>query len=121
MLKHLFKKTAKEPPPPVRLDDLVKVYVQRYCLEQHIRLKLLMEKMERDIIFQVLEATHGNQRSAAQMLGLKPNTLHYKIRRMGIVPVRKYAILDSLLGLTEPQVKPGLTPPKAGGQKLTEH
>jgi len=121
MFKHMFKRAAREPSLPSRLDELVKVYVQRYCVEQHIRLKLLMEKMERDIIFQVLEATHGNQRSAAQMLGLKPNTLHYKIRRMGIVPVRKYVILDDLLGLTEPPAKPGQPPPKAADQKPTEH
>jgi len=121
MLKHLFKRTAKGPPPPERLDEVVKIYVQRYCLEQHVRLKLLMEKMERDIIFQVLEATHGNQRSAAQMLGLKPNTLHYKLRRLGIFPVRKYAVLDGLIGLTEPPGKPEQIPPKAAVQKPTEH
>ena len=121
MLKNIFKRTPKEPPPPERLEELVKTYVQRYCVEQRVRLKLLMEMMERDIIFRVLETTHGNQRSAAQMLGLKPNTLHYKLRRLGIFPVRKYAVLDGLIGLTEASGKPGKMSPKAAGQKPTEH
>ena len=101
----MFKKAAPEPSLPSRFDELLKIYVQRHCLEQHIQLKVLMEKLERDIIFLVLEATHGNQRSAANMLGVKPNTLHYKIRRMGIVPVRKYEILDDLFGLASVPAK----------------
>jgi len=106
MFKHLFNKAAPERSLPSRFDELLKIYVQRYCLEQHIRLKVLMEKLERDIIFRVLESTNGNQRSAANMLGIKPNTLHYKIRRMGIVPVRNYALLDDLAGLASPSGKP---------------
>ena len=79
-------------------EDLLKLYVHQYCLNEHICLKSLMEKMERDIIFQILEETHGNQRSAALLLGLKPNTLHYKIRRMGIIPVRRYMMMENLFG-----------------------
>lgn len=107
MFKNPFKKVspAAQASFSSSLDELLKLYVQRYCLEQHIQLKVLMEKLERDIIFLVLEATHGNQRSAANMLGVKPNTLHYKIRRMGIVPVHKYEILDDLFGLASAPAK----------------
>lgn len=121
MFKHMFKKTAPEPSLPSRFDEFLKIYVQRCCLEQHVRLKVLMERMERDIIFQVLEVAHGNQRSAAQMLGLKPNTLHYKIRRMGIVPVRKFALLDDLPGQASPRSQSGELVPKAPVSKPTEH
>jgi DNA-binding protein Fis len=73
-------------------DDLLKYYVREYCLQRHICLKKLIDMMEREIIYQVLEEAHGNQRKAARLLGVRPNTLHYKIQRMGLVPVHKYML-----------------------------
>jgi len=71
-------------------DDLLDLYVHQYCLNHPVSLKKLLERFEREIIFHVLEETNGNQRDAAQLLGVKPNTLHYKIHRMGIVRVHRY-------------------------------
>jgi transcriptional regulator with GAF, ATPase, and Fis domain len=70
--------------------DLVELYVRQTCLNDHLCLKDAICRLERDIIFHVLEQTNGNQREAAEILGIKPTTLFYKLRRMGITPVHKY-------------------------------
>jgi transcriptional regulator with AAA-type ATPase domain len=100
MFKNMFKRVLRGPELPSRLEDLAEFCFQRYCLEQHVRLKALMEMIERIVILRVLEATHGNQRLAAKVLGVKPNTFHYMIRRMGIVPDRKFELLGDLTSLT---------------------
>ena len=75
-------------------NELLKYYVREYCLQRHICLKKMIDMMEREIIYLVLEEAHGNQRKAARLLGVKPNTLHYKIQRMGLVPIHKYMLPD---------------------------
>jgi transcriptional regulator with GAF, ATPase, and Fis domain len=71
-------------------DELLDLYVHQYCLNHPVCLKKLLERIEREIIFHILEETNGNQQDAAQLLGVKPNTLHYKLQRMGIVRVHRY-------------------------------
>jgi DNA-binding NtrC family response regulator len=71
-------------------EELLDLYVRQYCLNHPVCLKKLLERIEREIIFHILEETNGNQRDAAQILGVKPNTLHYKLQRMGIVRVHRY-------------------------------
>ncbi|HSB61161.1 MAG TPA: helix-turn-helix domain-containing protein [Vicinamibacteria bacterium] len=51
-------------------------------------LKALLEAYERQLIESALAATHGNQRRAAQALGLLPTTLHEKMKRLGLRPRR---------------------------------
>ncbi len=51
-------------------------------------LKALLEAYERRLIESALAATHGNQRRAAQALGLLPTTLHEKLKRLGLRPRR---------------------------------
>lgn len=51
-------------------------------------LKTLLEAYERRLIESALAATHGNQRRAAQALGLLPTTLHEKLKRLGLRPRR---------------------------------
>jgi transcriptional regulator with GAF, ATPase, and Fis domain len=72
--------------------ELVELYVRQTCINDHLCLKEAIERLERDIIFHVLEQTNGNQREAAEILGIKPSTLFYKLRRMGITPVHKYVL-----------------------------
>jgi len=72
--------------------ELVELYVRQTCLNDRLCLKEAIDRLERDIIFHVLEQTNGNQREAAEILGIKPTTLFYKLRRMGIAPVHKYAL-----------------------------
>jgi transcriptional regulator with GAF, ATPase, and Fis domain len=74
--------------------EIVELYVRQACLNDHLCLKAALERLEKDIIFHVLEQTNGNQREAAEILGLKPTTLFYKLRRMGIAPVHKYALRE---------------------------
>jgi DNA-binding NtrC family response regulator len=52
-------------------------------------LKALLENYERRLIESALSAHHGNQRRAAQALGLLPTTLHEKLKRLGLRPRRQ--------------------------------
>ena len=47
----------------------------------NLRLKPKVEAVERALILQALEATHGNRRAAAGLLGVSLRTLFYKLRR----------------------------------------
>jgi len=44
-----------------------------------------MDAYERRLIDEALRATGGNQRRAAQALGVLPTTLHEKMKRLGLV------------------------------------
>jgi DNA-binding NtrC family response regulator len=48
-------------------------------------LKTMLETYERRIIEEALRATRGNQRRAAQALGVLPTTLHEKMKRLGLL------------------------------------
>jgi len=48
-------------------------------------LRDLMDAYERRLIEEALRATGGNQRRAAQALGVLPTTLHEKMKRLGLV------------------------------------
>ena len=56
------------------------------CLRNHglITMKVLIDDLERHLIRRALEMTHGNQRRAAGLLGLKYTTLNEKVRRLGL-------------------------------------
>ena len=44
----------------------------------------ILEAIEKPLIEHMLERTEGNQLKAARLLGINRNTLHTKIRRLGI-------------------------------------
>lgn len=119
MLKELFKRPLAERRPAegtsraLSEGELFRLYVQEYCLNRHICLKNLILMMERAIIYSALEEAGGNQRAAAEILGVRPNTLHYKIQRMGLVPVHKYVMAEELSGGSAPGADPGKTAPPA--------
>ena len=46
--------------------------------------KAVLEKIEKPLIEHILERTEGNQFKAARILGMNRNTLHTKIKRLGI-------------------------------------
>ncbi len=48
-------------------------------------LRNLMDAYERRLIEDALRASGGNQRRAAQSLGVLPTTLHEKMKRLGLV------------------------------------
>jgi len=47
-------------------------------------LKDLVDAYERHVIEDALRAASGNQRRAAQALGVLPTTLHEKMKRLGL-------------------------------------
>jgi len=52
-------------------------------------LKTLLEDYERHLILEALSASRGNQRQAAFALGILPTTLHEKLKRLGLFPLRR--------------------------------
>jgi len=48
-------------------------------------LKTRLEFYERRLILEALRTTGGNQRQAAQSLGVLPTTLHEKMKRLGLL------------------------------------
>lgn len=49
-------------------------------IEKGIKLDEVLRQFETNIIRQALIITNGNQAHAARLLGLKPNTLNYKVK-----------------------------------------
>jgi DNA-binding NtrC family response regulator len=45
-----------------------------------------VQRYESELIREALQRTHGNQRRAAKLLGVKVSTLNCKIKRLGIQP-----------------------------------
>ena len=45
-----------------------------------------VQRYETELIRDALQRTHGNQRRAARLLGVKVSTLNCKIKRLGIEP-----------------------------------
>lgn len=46
--------------------------------------KAVLEKIEKQLIEQILERTEGNQIKAAKFLGINRNTIRAKIKKLGI-------------------------------------
>jgi transcriptional regulator with GAF, ATPase, and Fis domain len=86
----LLGEGSGESPYSAMARELIEVYIRQVCLTDHICLKKALLRLERDIILHVLDRTNGNQYEASRILGLKPNTLHYKLLRLGISPVHRY-------------------------------
>ncbi len=82
------------PPAPLYdrpLPEIVRAHVQAYFRSHEGDLPAtglydrLMPLFEKPLIETTLEATGGNQLKAAALLGLNRNTLHKKMRELGIV------------------------------------
>ncbi len=54
--------------------------------DTRLSLDAKMDRLEREVIRQVLAAAGGNQTHAAQALGIKRSTLQYKMTRHGLTP-----------------------------------
>jgi DNA-binding NtrC family response regulator len=52
-------------------------------LEEHVA------EFEAAILKETLERCDGNKSKAARLLGLRPNTLHYKLERLGLTTEKK--------------------------------
>ena len=56
-----------------------------HAREPRMTLRDLVDAYERRLIEEALRATGGNQRRAAEALGVLPTTLHEKMKRLGLV------------------------------------
>jgi DNA-binding NtrC family response regulator len=81
---------APESPYSSMARELVELYIRQICLTDRLCLKEALDRLERDIILHVLGQTNGNQHDAAEILGVKANTLHYKLRRYHITPAHRF-------------------------------
>jgi len=70
--------------------ELTDIYIGQLLLSRHLGLKDALDLLERHIILNVLQQTNGNQHDAAAVMGIKPTTLHYKLKRLGIQPVHRF-------------------------------
>ena len=75
--------------------EVLDLYIHQFCLNRHVCLKKILERVEREVLFSVLEETNGIQRVAARLLGVMPTTLFYKLQRMGIVPARHFVMPET--------------------------
>jgi two-component system nitrogen regulation response regulator GlnG len=68
---------------PLSWDELVEQELQ--ALEAETRIyEQLLERLERPLIQQMLHQCKGNQLRAAELLGINRNTLHKKMKRLGL-------------------------------------
>jgi DNA-binding NtrC family response regulator len=65
-------------------ESMVSAYLGVNLNFRHIPLKEFLDDFERNILLTCLRLTHGNQRNAAALLGLKPTALFEKMRKHGI-------------------------------------
>jgi two-component system nitrogen regulation response regulator GlnG len=67
------------------LEQVVKEFGDSFITDNDRKLyKLILGALERPLIESVLEKTEGNQLKAARILGINRNTLHSKIKKLGI-------------------------------------
>ncbi len=64
--------------------NILKIFIELFCLRKRIPLKDLIEGIERMIIVGVLSHFHWSQKKAAAFLGVKYTTLNEKIKRYNI-------------------------------------
>jgi DNA-binding NtrC family response regulator len=55
-------------------------------LPEGLSLSQAMERFEKNMLLRTLQRAGGVQKRAAEILGVKPQTLHEKIKRLGIKP-----------------------------------
>ena len=60
---------------------LVAAYLDASVKQESLPLKEFMDDLERNILLTCLRLTHGSQRNAAALLGLKPTALFEKMRK----------------------------------------
>lgn len=69
-----------------RQDDqeILTVLSDKLLIDKKVPFQELMDRIEKEIIIQALLKFDGNQRKTARFLGLKANTLNFKIKKHGI-------------------------------------
>lgn len=70
-------------------EDLGEHFLWNIYRDQPVALKPFIDGIEKTLIIRVLNETNGCQKSAAKILGVKPTTLHQKIKKHRIRIVKK--------------------------------
>ncbi|MGD9649819.1 MAG: helix-turn-helix domain-containing protein [Dongiaceae bacterium] len=76
--------------PEMSLSQSVELHLRRFFQSNPASLSggqlydLIVQEVERPLITLTLEATRGNQLKAAKLLGINRNTLHKKMRILGL-------------------------------------
>lgn len=61
--------------------DPIDLFIENYYQRRKISLKDFLSNIELRLIIFSLNEANGNQRKAAKTLGIKPTTLHEKLKR----------------------------------------
>jgi transcriptional regulator of acetoin/glycerol metabolism len=64
--------------------DVLGLFIDYLSRERSLRLKDLMETIEKGVILKALRKCGGNQKEAAHRLGIKYTTLNQKVKKYGI-------------------------------------
>lgn len=64
-------------------------FIEYFCIQEKIPFQELMNTLERSIIIRALEEFNGNQKAAAQYLGIKHTTLNQKVKKHNILFQKK--------------------------------
>jgi DNA-binding protein Fis len=79
----VFKETAGD--KALSLEELVRQRTDFYDLANRYHLyDYVLSAVEKPLIEMILKQTGGNQLKAAKILGINRNTLHAKIKKLGI-------------------------------------
>ena len=71
--------------------DMFESLIDEFYCDSMASLKEFLANIERNLIVAALGKTNGDQRKAADILGIKPTTLHEKMKRFHIY-IRKVAV-----------------------------
>ncbi len=69
-------------------DKIIELEDALFQEKKGILYKSILEAIEKPLIEHILERTEGNQLKAARILGINRNTLHSKIKKLGIKVTR---------------------------------
>ena len=72
-------------------DRVIEIEEALFEEKKGVLYKSVLEAIEKPLIEQILEHTEGNQLKAARILGINRNTMHAKVKKLGI-DVNKWKI-----------------------------
>jgi DNA-binding NtrC family response regulator len=64
--------------------EVFDLFIEYFCVRQRVPFKELIDSVEKSILLHALAQCNGNQRSAAEFLGMKYTTLNEKLKRFNI-------------------------------------
>lgn len=62
-------------------EDVLMFFLDYFCVKREIPFRKLMNQVERALLVRILSELNGNQKFAAEVLGIKYTTLNEKVKR----------------------------------------